>query len=105
MKKILTILLLSAVALIGSQAKWNVEGYNSDFSIKGYKTVTFDYTGQSITLAGQKTITGTAYNLTYTGADSLRDGYTYHGIEPIVVWGDSIVWVRIDSRIVLDLTN
>ena len=107
MKKILAILILGFAVLFAGRAKWNVEGYDKDFQSKAYRQVVFNYTGQSIDLSGMKTVTANQDDLhiTYTGVDSVRSNVTYYGVEPIPIWGDTIVWVRIDTRLDLEVTE
>ena len=105
MKKIFAMLILSFVVLFSGQATWSVEGYNKDFESKDLKPVIFNYTGQSITLNGMKTVTANQHEITFTGASVIRGGLTFYGVEAIPTWSDSIVWVRIDTRIDLEVTE
>jgi hypothetical protein len=106
MKKILTILLLSAVALIGSQATWQIEGFDKNFQSVIQKNVVFNYTGQPINIANMKTVSANQYKFTYTGVDSVRGNAIFYGINPKeVLWGDTVVYVRVYTGLYMNVTE
>lgn len=115
MKKIILILALFSMLLFAGKAEWNVEGYNSDFELIGYRTITFDYSELSIALnelpAKMKLYASVKYNFTYTGNDSTRGESVYHEIEPLIWHGnfsnkvDTIRYVRIGSKVLLNVAE
>lgn len=104
-KVIIGTILLFAVILYAGQARWTVEGFDSNFNPVAVRTVNFNYSGQAVTMAGLKSVTASQYNLAYTGSDTVRAGETYYGVEPIEAWGKTIVWVRIDNIVRISVTE
>ena len=89
-------------------ARWNIQGFDSEFKYLIAAQGSSDYAGQAVTITTLKAAAAAKFNLIFTGVDSttiegMEDQEPFYQIEPKMAFDGEVVWIKFGKVVQIDL--